>query len=110
MVGLSGEETWYPISDCGGVSTATADGSLSVTRDGSALDVAVCSSSARDWTLLVSESGRELVRRAIEVRPDASFRSRDELQLGNPEADVIVRIVDGTGHTVLESELTAGRR
>ena len=95
------QETWYPVSRCGGVSMATADATLNVLRGSKHLDLSVVSPRVNHWTLSVTEGGQEVSRQEFVARPDVAFYARVTSISGNPDTQITVSILDAMGNSVL---------
>ncbi|MFH1085573.1 MAG: DUF5107 domain-containing protein [Chloroflexota bacterium] len=96
-------ETWYPITQIGGVSAANAEAALYVAAEAGQWTVRVASPRAYNGTLSVRVGGAEVLRQAIALRPDRPYRSAP-IAAGNQPGRLSVHILDGQGATVLAYE------
>ena len=99
------QETWYPISRCDGVSTATAEVALSARRDGEYLELGVFAPAQHDWRLVVLQNNETVASEQLALRPDAPVRRHVRLGAGNMSDALTVRILDGTGRLVVTHAL-----
>lgn len=102
---VSWGETWYAIAKTGGLSTAGAEGALSVSRDGEGLHVSISPIGERRWTLRVLQGERVIATRAVAVRPDAPYRETLPVDGAVAAEPVAVRVEDAEGRVVMAHEL-----
>ena len=97
-------ETWYPISRCAGLTTATTAAALNVRREADHLELDLFSPGEHQWTLRVMQGGKKIAEQPFQVNPAEPFRTQIALP-GNRDAQVIVHIVDYEGNLVISYAL-----
>jgi len=93
-------EVWYPVHGIGDLTFANEVAALMVQPSNHGLRVGLYPTRPLDGTLIVSVAGQELVRKAVQVRPDAPFNdllTKTPLPVGQ----LSIRFQDAAGRALL---------
>lgn len=89
-------ETWYPLSGCGGISTAAEEATLYARRVEGGVEVAIAAPVHTDGTLRLRSNTDVLAEHVLDISPAAPYTVRVPLA-GNLTGPITVEITDPYG-------------
>lgn len=93
-------ESWYVVSQSGGITFANEQASLYAWRDGDTVRVTVAAPGEHRWRLIAVQDGIILSDQVFDVRPDIPYRAA--LSPDDGAAQIELQILDLEGTPVLE--------
>ncbi|MBC7234553.1 MAG: DUF5107 domain-containing protein [Chloroflexi bacterium] len=95
------QETWYPISGCGGASSAEEKGTLYATWSTGGVEIGACATRSAHWTIVIRQGESEYFRESFLIRPGAPYRTTISPDGWNSSEPIDVQILDVSGNPIL---------
>jgi hypothetical protein len=95
------EETWFPVSRTGGVSTASQAGVLFASVEDAQLALALFSPREQTLVLRATQGEQSVWSERVALTPERPFEAMIDLSAGNTAAVISVHMVDDQGNLVM---------